>query len=504
MENLKKPETTRNIARNALYGFSTWILPLALSFVGTPIIVKSLGNNDYGIYALVLGFIGYSFNLSFGRAITKYIAEFRITGETENIRDVISATFFINIIVGFIGVSIILVLAKWLVINVFQIDEVNQNKTVIAMYLAAFVVFFSMLTQIFNSVLQGIHRYDVYSKIFNFNSIAIMLGNICLVVFDYGLLSLLTWNLAVTCLTSVLFAISSKKLLPEFGISLKIKPSIVKLVLVYSSGIIGYQILANLLALFERGWITRQLGAESLTYYVVPMLLAIYIHAFINSLVQVVFPLASELKNNKEKLLRLYLKASKIVCLLVFFIAFTLVAESRVFLTLWMGAEFAENTYLILIIHTIAFSLVAIQIVSWHMTEGLGYTGYNLGIFLVCLTINISLILSLTENYGNVGLAFGRLGGFGTMFFSIFFVEKWVFGHVQLKFWFRTVSMLGVAVLLGVCVEKLIVSNFNLSWLTFISATFVGGVIYCLTIWMLGLITKEEKLMVRSLLRKQA
>ena len=75
--------------------FSTWFLPLGLSFFATPIIVKALGDEDYGIYALVLGFIGYSFNFGIGRAITKYIAEYRASGETrENQRSNFRDVFF--------------------------------------------------------------------------------------------------------------------------------------------------------------------------------------------------------------------------------------------------------------------------------------------------------------------------------------------------------------------------------------------------------------------------
>ncbi len=98
-------ETTESVFRNILYGFSTWFLPLGLSFFATPLIVKSLGDQDYGIYAWVLGFIGYSFNFSFGRAITKYIAEFRANGENDRIPDLISSAFFINIIVGLFSVA---------------------------------------------------------------------------------------------------------------------------------------------------------------------------------------------------------------------------------------------------------------------------------------------------------------------------------------------------------------------------------------------------------------
>ena len=100
-------QTSKSIVKNTLYGFSTWIVPICLSFAATPIIVESLGHQDFGIYALVLGFIGYSFTFSIGRAATKYIAEYKTTGETEKIRGVISATFFINIAVGILGVSVI-------------------------------------------------------------------------------------------------------------------------------------------------------------------------------------------------------------------------------------------------------------------------------------------------------------------------------------------------------------------------------------------------------------
>ena len=112
MENVRPAETSKSIFRNVVYNFSTWLIPVVLSFYATRIIIQSLGESDYGIYALVLGFIGYSFNFSFGRAITKFTAEYRSSGENDKIKDVISATFFINLIVGIVGVAIIFFIAR--------------------------------------------------------------------------------------------------------------------------------------------------------------------------------------------------------------------------------------------------------------------------------------------------------------------------------------------------------------------------------------------------------
>lgn len=497
-----KIQTSKSIAKNTLYNFSTWILPLGLSFIATPVIVHSLGNQDYGIYALVLGFIGYSFTFSIGRAATKYIAEYKASGETGKIRDVVSATLFINIAVGLLSVLLIFLLSDWLVADVFMIEAADREKTVYSFYLASGIIFFLMLNQVFNAVLHGIHRFDVYSKIYNFFNILLLLGNLFLAFYGFGVLSLLGWNLAVMVAMCFGFLISARKLLPEFGINFNIGFETVKLVLQFSAGIIGYQVLANILLLFERGWITRRLGAESLTFYVVPFTLALYILTFIGSLILVIFPLASELKDNGEKLLRLYTKATKIVVFVVVFIIVTLTVESRFFLTLWMGAEFAEQSWNLLILHTLTFGLTAIASVSWQMTDGLGYPSYNALVFSICLVISSFLMIYLTPDYGNEGIAFGRFAGYAAIFFSVFYVEKWFFKKVQTGFWIKLIGILAVPAILAAGVEKIIIENFAISWLTLIFSVTAGGVLYGAALLVLGFITEEEKLILKRIFGK--
>lgn len=499
MENRIHTETSKSIFRNVLYGFSTWILPLGLSFIATRIIVRTLGHEDYGIYALVLGVVGYTFNVSFGRAVTKFIAEYRANGETEKIRDVISASLFINVAVGLVGLILICLSAKWLTTSVFQINADDQFKTVVALYVAGLIVFSLVVNQIFNAILQGIHRFDVYSKIFNFNNLAMLSGNILLAYYNYGIVSLLLWNLLIGIISGGLYFVSAKRLLPEFGINFRLNAEYLKLILGFSAGIIGYQIMANVLLLFERIWIVRQLGAENLTYYVIPMSLAIYLHGFISSIILVIFPLASELKNNPEKLLRLYTKATKVVCFFVFFVGTTLIVESRSFLTLWLGADFAEKTTTLLITHTVTFSLLAILTVSWQMTEGLGHTTYNTIVYMLCLIINVCVMIGLTQEFGNLGVAFGRLAGFGALFFSIFYVEKWFFKRIQTDFWLKITLQLGISAVLSGIIQKLIVDNYQIHWITFLVSVFCGGIIYCLSLFILRFVSEDEKLLIRNL-----
>lgn len=497
---IKAAQNSRSIFKNVLFGFSTWILPLTLSFFATPLIVKSLGNEVYGIYALILGFIGYSFNFSVGRAITKYVAEYRTGNENQNITDIISVTLILNFAISVLGAVLICLSATWLVTDIFSIQESQQEKTIYAFYISSAILFFTMLNQVFNSIFQGIQRFDIYSKLFNAQNLILLAGIILFAVNNYGLIAILLWNLSVIFINSVIAGILSKKLLPEFKFSFSLPGETIRTVLKYSAGIIGYQLLGNILLLFERGWIIRKFGEESLTFYIVPMLLGIYIHSFISSLLLMMFPLASELNQQREKLKKLYLKSTKFVNFLIVFLSLTLIIESRTFLTLWMGNDFAEKSWQLLIVHTLSFGILAAVVASWSLTEGLGYPIFNSLILAVCLIISLILMVYLSDSYGSLGIAVGRLAGFSVLIFSIFYVEKWFFLKVQTKFWLNLVGKLGIAAFFAGFTEWLLSNNLPIGWITFIITVLSGGIIYCLTLFLLKFVNDDDKQLIRNIL----
>jgi O-antigen/teichoic acid export membrane protein len=494
--------TTRSITKNVFYGFTSWILPFVLTFFATRLIVQTLGNHEYGIYSLVLGFIGYSFVFSIGRAITKYVAEYQATGESGKIKDIISATFFINLVLGLTGIGSVFLLSGWLVADVLNIEPESHSRTVFALYIAATAVFFTLFTQVFSAIVQGLHRFDIYSKILNFSSISMLLGNLIIAWLGGGLIALFWWNLFITCATCALFYASAKRLLPDFSVTHRFHRDALKLVAGFSAGVVGYQILGNVWLLFERIWITRTLGTESLTHYVVPMTVSFQIQYFIASLVIVIFPLASELQNEPEKLERLYTKATKIISMLVVFIAVTIIVHSRLFLSLWMGAEFADASTQLLIIHTVSFSLVAILTVSWQMTEGLGYPNFYCYLYVLCLLISIPLMIFLSYDYGNTGVAIGRLVGYTVSFLSIVYVEKWFFRRILAGFWLNLIGRLLFAAAGAVFVEELSISYLPHSWIGLFLSSFLGGAAYLLALWKIEFVTEDEKILVKSLFRR--
>lgn len=489
-----------NLPRSILFGFLSALLPLVSTFVVTPFVVRGLGAAEYGLLALVLGFVSYSFNFGVGRAVTKYVAEYRATGESEKISDILSATLVLNLVVGVFGTAILVLLTPVFVKDVLLIENQLQSKAVFGFYIAAATIAMLMLQQVFSAVLQAVGRFDWFSHLTTASSTVLSVGNLILVFAGGDALGLLWWNLFITILGAAVFYWAAKKLLPEARFSIRFRGETLRQVAGFSAGVIGYQIFGNLLLLFERSYITRTLGTESLTFYVVPMTLAMYIHVFVISLAMVLMPLTSEIqaRKDKERLLAIYERATKYICLVAVFVCLSLIIGSQTFLSLWLGADFAEKSASVLAFHVLTFSGMALGIVVWQMSEGLGFPSRNAWLTLVWLVVGAGLMFLLTPQFGLAGAAAARAAGVVlTLPIFIGLIERLSFGKILLAFWQKTLFALILAGAAAGAAEYFLLEKLPLGWLGFLFSMIIGGTIFLGILFLTGFFTPEEKIWLR-------
>lgn len=489
----------RRIAANTVFSLISWFFPLAVSFFATPIIVRGLGNENYGLYALITGFISYSFGFGIGKTAAKYVSEYKASGETEKISEVLSAIFWFSLAIGMFGTTIIAIFARFIASEVLQIPPDMLATATIALYLASGTIVVYMLSQVFQFSLQGLHRFDKYSILMNLYGILLNGGSIAIVWNGGEVLALLCWNLFVVCLICILFYISAKRLLPEARIRFRIEREMTVSVLKYGASIIMYQVFANLLLVFERGWITRKFGPEALTFYVVPMSLGIYLHGFTSTLILVLFPFVNELLADKEKLTMLYQKASKIVIAVIAFCVTTLICGGKLFLGVWISREFAAESYVVLAVHVITFGLLAIVSISWQLAEGFGRASLNALCTFAWVAISVPLMILAAGYWHNEGIAVARLIGVLATLPLVFYIEKRFLEHIAWKFWLRMLASIMAAVILTSFIEIHIFSRFDQSWLILILGALAGAGGYALVLLALGYLTREERGMLRDM-----
>src|SRR5262249_18826296 len=144
------------LARNSLYGVLSWLLPIFPSLIVTPIVVRRLGNEKYGLYAAILGITSYFFTLGVGKIATKYVAEYRAAGEDARASALLSATLIITAAPTLLCGLVLMIAAPWLVRDVLRIDPALTVTAETGIWLAAGIILLTALAQAWQSALQGL------------------------------------------------------------------------------------------------------------------------------------------------------------------------------------------------------------------------------------------------------------------------------------------------------------------------------------------------------------
>jgi O-antigen/teichoic acid export membrane protein len=488
----------KRLFKNSIYSLMSWLFPIVPTFIVTPIVVRGLGNEIFGIYTLIIGFISYFFTFGIGKAAAKYVAEYRATGETGKISDIISSTVLLSLMLGVIGTGSIALLARIIVTDVLLVSAPLQETAVIALYLACANILLAMIYQIFQLVLQGLHRFDRYLLLMNLNSLSMSIGSVILVLNGFGVTALLIWTLIVAGSIAILSVWMAKRLLPEFKFSLKVSGESWSLVWHYAASIIAYQVFGNLLLLFERGWIMRRFGAEALTFYAVPMTLGMYIHLFTSSLIVAIFPMVNELLTQREKLVTLYQKSTKLVVMLVAFAVVSAIAGGRIFLGVWMNADFARISYVLLVLHVFTFGLLAMNTIVWQVAEGFRKASLNALATFAWMAISIPLMIVLSDHFASVGVALGRLTGVFVFVPLIFFVEKRFLGGIFWSFWAGVLVRVLIAAVAAAVAEELTLYLLKDGWAAFFISVVIGLAAYATALLVCGFFDSEDRQMFRD------
>ena len=488
----------QKLFRNTIYGIVSWLFPIIPTFVITPIVIKTLGNELYGLYVIILGFTGYFFTLNVGKAATKYVAEYKASGQIEKISNAVSATLLFGLAVGSITTATLAIFARYFVGDVLQIDEPLQRTAIIALYLGCLNILVSMLGLTFQSILQGLQRFDAFMLITNATSVLLTVGTLAAVISGYGVIAMFSVSLAVSVISALVAMVLVKRLLPELHLRLRVGREPWSEVWRYGMSIMAYQLFGSALLLFERSWITRRFGPEALTFYVVPMTLAVYLQTFIASLVLAIFPVINEHLSERQILAELYKQATRLILIILAFAGISSAVGGRLFLELWLNREFAELSYELLLLQMVVFSVVSLSMLVWQIAESFRAASLTAAANFIWMTVSVPLMVYFSYEWQTLGVAYARLVGVAVYIPLIVYIEKRFLGGVFWFFWSALiVRVLGAMIAAG-SVEYFLLGLMSHSWISLSLSVLIGGVTYLTFLYLFRLISTDEGLMLRD------
>lgn len=383
------------------------VYPL-LIILFTPIFIRKLGVEDYGIWMLVnsILFTLSIFNFGIADAVIKHLPGYYVNKDANGTQSVLSSAFLFSFIL-----FLIVVISGWLVsayLSVFNPFGFTPSKVQIIsviVSIASITFGLKLIEQVFLAAFKGVFRYDIASKISVGVKSVTLLSNVFLALLDYSLLSLFYSALFISAVGLLVEFLFVKRIFPGFKFSRK-SHSMRKLL---NFGVWTWiQSSLALVALqVDKFIVTKYFGLEVLSYYSIGYMISSQLHVLFVALSGWIFPEVAAKVGRNESINSLYYNMR---FLLVGFglsvIMITYMLKDFIF-ELWLGPVIYEKSsdYISIFLFYEAFLLL--NIIPFYFLNGSGRERLNTFFELISKILNIILMIIFFNWLGAIGLVWG-------------------------------------------------------------------------------------------------
>ena len=388
---------------------ASWI---GCSLVLTPLLLRYLGTEVYGLYA-ALGSIGaylYVLDLGTGLAIPKYVAEYRVRGNFLDLNKLVSSFFY-----AFVGIGILLVVGAFAFIpyvpEIFKTSPslVHVVQIVFVLTVANFLVLLPF--GVLEGVLYGFQKVHINYWLDTLFYLCNLAAAYLAVKLGYGLVVVTAGTMVARLVVSLLLARLAWAECPSVRLHLRdVEAGILKKLAAPSFYYFVIQVATLLIFSSDNVVISSFLGVTAVTAYSVAFKLCRLPLGLISSLATVLLPHISELDTASDfsRLRKLHIQLSKYSVFISFVVFTCLAAFGRDFIDVWAGPKnFAGMPVLICFCLIWPFNTV----VQSSSTILMGTARHvKLAVVLVAEgVLNVVLSILLLHYYGLLGVALGTL-----------------------------------------------------------------------------------------------
>lgn len=398
---------TTKVVKGSLWTLGGSVLPLAVSFISTPFIIRFLGSEAYGVLLLV-GLIPTYFSFAdFGMSVasTKFASEAYGEGDRSKEGSVVRTAALIALISASV-VAVPIFIFSHPIVTALNVPAHLLGEASVALKIAAAAFVLSILVSVVNSPMLARLRMDL-NTITSAGPKILFAGVTPVILYmGGGIVDALTWALIVGAAAFGICLFLSGRLLPELftpGVRRDLFPPLVRFGGAWFVAMIAATLLVNL----EKLLLTKMVSVTALAYYSVAFTFANMATIFAQAMIQSLIPAFSQLlaPGKRAEFDALFARSIRpnLIWLLPALMGMFVIAEP--FFTIWAGEEFGRNStlpfYFLLI--GLFFNLQAT--VPYIAITAVGRTDLFAGLYWIELLIYAAGAFLLISNFGIVGAA---------------------------------------------------------------------------------------------------
>jgi O-antigen/teichoic acid export membrane protein len=403
----------RRTAHNSLFSALEFVASLVLTFVATPILVRHLGSERYGILALATTFVGFMalLDAGMGSALGRSLSFHHARDETRESAAVFGASLVFYAVVGSTGFVLSLVLAGPLLPHLFHLTTTSLWDARVAFVVSGAGFVLTMLAVPLRTVPVSLQRFDIAAAVNIGMATVTSATSIALVLTGFGLVAVVGANALGAIAGLVTYFIMARRLAPE----LRVRPAwnlrVLRSVVSFGLMVFVAQISAVVLFQLDRIVLGAMAGVSLVTYYVIPGLLAQRLQTLAQKLTLVVFPAATDLvaRGDGARLATLYQRSTRMLVVGLLSVATPLLVAGPQLLHYWLGDDFAERSGNVLRILIATYVVIAVTTVAYYSALAFGRPRVPAVLYGVCAVTNVILLIVLIPPFKITGAAIAYL-----------------------------------------------------------------------------------------------
>lgn len=471
------------IKAGALLSYLNLLIGNLIPFIYTPIMLRMLGQAEYGIYGIaqsVMGYIGL-LNFGIGGSIIRYLSKYRAEGDLDGEQRVFGLFIKIYSVIG----AAVLIVGTFCSFHLgaygrsLTPDELVLLERLVRLMTLNTAVF--MPFNVFSSMILA-HEKFIFSKTISLiTSVVSPCLNLVLLFLGFGSIGLV---LSATALNFVTYAIYTVYVIRRIGI----RPSFQRVgggLLIEIIRFSLFVFLANIVDILF--WSTDKLiigwaiGSVAAAIYNVGATFNSYVTSLSTAINGVLMPRVTNMAvkdTPPSEFTALFIKVGRLQFLLISFIVSAFVAFGRQFIAIWAGTGYEEAYYVALLV-MIPVTVPLIQNTGLNILYAMNRHRFRSLVYLGIAILNVGLTFWWVEKYGIIGAAMATCVAYviGNILIINWYYYKKIGIDIPL-FWKNILHMCPVMLVMGAA-GWLVLDHIRIdNWFVFFALAAVYTVIY--------------------------
>lgn len=471
-----------------------------VSIVYTPIMLRLLGQSEYGLYNLVASVVAYLgvLNFGFGSAYMRYYSRYKVKEDKEKIATLNGMFLIIFSIIGLIAViagTILAMNTELIFGSKLTSSELSRAKVLVMILVINLAVSFPNI--VFTSYITANEKFVFQKLVQMIRTVINPFIVLPILLMGYGSVGMVVTTTILNILIEIINAIYCiRKLKMKFYFK-RFDFILMREMTVFSSFIFINMIIDQINWNVDKFILGRFHGTVSVAVYGLAAQLNSYYLSMASIISSVFIPRVHRLvacSKDNNNLTKLFTKIGRVQFIMLSLISSGLVFFGKPFIKMWAGNNYSDS-YLIALILIIPVTIPLIQNIGIEIQRAKNMHQFRSWIYFFIALINLVISIPLSRMFGGIGAAIGTaialLVGNGL-------IMNW-YNHfkvgLDMKYFWKQILSFTPALIFPLLFGILINIFIDLySIVNFLGFGIIYVLVFCISMWFVGMNQYEKNL----------